>query len=140
MQFESSPPSVIARGPMYQGYFEMVFAAADITAMWWQPLLKGIGRTHLELSAMQSRNAQAALAWTRDVGAARGVGDLQAANVRFYETVSGHIGDAIPRVSGALTQAAVPPPAFELVEMPVRQRRDTLMLLDGDDLRERRVA
>ena len=131
-----------ARASAYQDYFEYTFAAADVASMWWQPWLKGVGRSHLELASMQSRNARAWLQWGRDLTMARSPVDLFAANIRLCETIRDHIGETIPKVSGALSQAAQPPAAFDLIAIPAPRRRDALEIrgLDDVDTEERRVA
>ena len=39
--------------PVYQALFE----TADMASMFWQPLLKAVGRSQLELAALQARQA-----------------------------------------------------------------------------------
>lgn len=119
----------------YKDYFEMAFEATDILSVWWQPFLKGVGRTHLELASLQSKNAQAMLQWGRQVATARQPGDVIAANLELNRAIASNCKDAMPRVSVALTKAAEPVTAFELLPLPVKRTRDAMIIpgFDTDD-------
>jgi hypothetical protein len=144
MKYERLPSSPSASH--FQDYFETAFAGADLAASWWQPFLKGVGRSQLELASMQSRNAQAMLQWTRDVAGSRSFLDVISANAALCQALANHVGDAFPKVSGALSQATQPPPAFELLPLPVKRTRDSLVIADTEaqvakhDYEQRRVA
>ncbi|MFN0218766.1 MAG: hypothetical protein ACKVP4_08145 [Hyphomicrobium sp.] len=118
----------------YQDYFEQAFAAADACAFWWQPFMKGIGRSQLELATLQSRNAQSLLNWGRAVATSKSPSDIVTANIGLCQSVAGHISEALPRVSGALANVTHPPAAFELLPLPVKRGRDSLIIpgVDGD--------
>ena len=122
-----SPPS---RGmtAFYQDYFQHAFAAADFSALWWQPLLKGIGRSQLELAGLQSRNAQAVLQWGRAFSASRTPMDLVTANIGLWKAFADNAGEAMPKISAALSQVGKPPAAFEAASMSAKISRDTLVI------------
>mgnify|MGYP000002786836 CR=1 FL=1 len=131
----------------YKDYFDMAFEAADMLSIWWQPFLKGVGRTHLELAGLQSRNAQAMLQWGRQVATARQPGDVITANLELTRAIASNCNDAMPRVSVALTKAAEPVAVFELLPLPIKRTRDSMIIsgFDRDDQNrsvewERRVA
>ena len=117
---------------LYQDYFEMAFETADIFSFWWQPVFKGFGRTHLELANLQSRNAQAFMTWGRTIASAPFPGAVISANMDLVRALTGHYNEALPRVSGALTKAAEPVTAFELLPLPLKRTHDSLIIPDRD--------
>lgn len=111
----------------YQDYFDAAFKAVDLAAVWWSPFLKGVGRSQLEIAGMQSKNARSMIAWGRAVATSRSPAEIVYANVALCESIFGHVGEALPRVSGALTQATQPPAAFEVMAPPAPRRERDLI-------------
>ncbi len=119
-----------ANTAMYKDFFELAFEATDLMSVWWQPVLKGLGRTHLELAGLQSRNLQAAMAWGRAVSTARQPDAVFRANAAFCSAVVAHYQDAVPRVSVALNTATEPVAGFQLLALPVKRSRDELVIAE----------
>ena len=51
----------------YYSFFQVLFDAIDTTSFFWQPYLKAIGGSQLELAGLQARQAQAVVRWTHQV-------------------------------------------------------------------------
>jgi hypothetical protein len=120
-----------------------MFEAADLTSYFWQPILKSVGRTHLEFAGLQARQTRAIVHWTHRLMRATTPADYLAANAQLWETVVEQYVDAAPRVAAAVetvAEAVAPPTVHELPHaIPAR---DTLILLDRGDTAEleRKVA
>ena len=128
-----------ANTSFYKDFFEMTFEATDMMSVWWQPVFKGVGRTHLEIAGLQSKNTQSMMQWGRAIATARQPGDVLIANLEFCRSVLYHCGEAAPRVSGAITTATDPVSAFQVLPLPVKRTRDSLTIEDADsDISPRR--
>ncbi|HEY8195133.1 MAG TPA: hypothetical protein VIF13_08785 [Hyphomicrobium sp.] len=127
----------------YYSLFQVLFDTVDTTSFFWQPMLKAIGGSQLEMAGLQARQAQAVIHWTHQVLRPASPMDLADANAQLWQTMIENCMDVAPRVAAAAssaTQSVAP----IVLPLPVRRSRDTLVLLDrGDhagDASERRVA
>jgi hypothetical protein len=129
----------------HYSFFQALFETVDTTSFFWQPLLRGVGSSQLEMAGLQARQAQAMVHWTHQMMRSRSPMDIADANARLWQTMLGNCVDAAPRVAAAAstaTQSVVP----IVLPLPVAHSRDSLVLLDRDrDDRgsaeiERRVA
>lgn len=129
----------------YYTFFQVLFDTIDTTAFYWQPLLRGVGSSQLEMAGLQARQAQAMVHWTHQMMRCGSPMDIADANARLWQALLGNCVDAAPRVAAAAntaTQSVGP----IVLPLPAAPSRDTLILLDrdGDDRRsaelERRVA
>jgi hypothetical protein len=124
---------------LYYPLFQYIFEAVDTTSMFWQPLFKAIGRTQLEFAGLQARQAQAFVHWSHRMMQPSSPADILNANAQFWTTVTEQYIETAPRVAAAV-EAATEVPATVLA-LPPKQSRDTLILLDREEVREeRRVA
>jgi hypothetical protein len=127
----------------YYPFYQMMFETADTASIFWQPLLKAIGRSQLELAGLQARQAQAVIHWTHQMLQPASPLDLFNANVRLWQMMTAQYADVVPRVVAAVSTAteAVAP---IMLPAPAKRSRDTLILLDrGEDAGkglERKVA
>ncbi len=117
-----------AQTSISKDFFEMALEATDMMSVWWQPVLKGFGRTQLEIAGLQSRNMQAAMAWGRAIATARQPDAILRANYTLYSTMLAHFEDAAPRVSIAMKTAAEPVVGVQLLAVPVKRQRDELIV------------
>jgi hypothetical protein len=126
---------------LFYPFFQNMFDVADATSCFWQPLLKGIGRTHLEFAGMQARQSRALLHWTHQMMQPATPSDFFNANAQLWSTVMSDYLAVAPRVAAAVETVA-DAVAPTVLHMPARPPHDTLILLDRDDevLRERQVA
>jgi hypothetical protein len=129
----------------YYTFFQVLFDTIDTTAFYWQPLLRAVGSSQLEIAGLQARQAQAMVQWTHQMMRPGSPMDIADANARLWQTMLGNCVDAAPRVAAAAstaTQSVAP----IVLPLPEASSRDTLILLDRDrDSRngaefERRVA
>ena len=128
----------------YYTFFQVLFDTIDTTAYYWQPLLRAMGSSQLEIAGLQARQAQAVVHWTHQMMRPASPMDIADANARLWQTMLGNCVDAAPRVAAAAstaTQSVAP-----IVLPRPTPYRDTLILLDRmrDEPRaaelERRVA
>ncbi|MES1179866.1 MAG: hypothetical protein ABUL43_01590 [Hyphomicrobium sp.] len=127
---------------LYYPFFQYAFEVADITSMFWQPMLKAMGRTQLEFASMQARQARAYVHWAHRMMQPTTPADFLSASTQLWTTVADQYVEAVPRVAAAMETAAeaVTP---KVLPLPIRQPRDTLILLDrgeSADMPERQVA
>lgn len=124
----------------YYHFFQSFFDAADVTSLFWQPILKSVGRTQLEFAGLQAKQGQAVLHWAQQMMQPHPLPDVIRLNAELWSALTGQYMSVLPRVaaaaaaaSGAVTSTVLPLP---------KRRHDTLILLDRDDASaaERRVA
>ncbi len=127
---------------LYYPFYQYMFEAADVTSMFWQPMLKAIGRTQLEFVSLQARQAQAYIHWAHRMTQPASPTDLFNAGAQFWATVADQYIETVPRVAAAVETAAEAV-APRVLPLPAKQARDTLILLDrkeASDVPERKVA
>ena len=127
----------------YYPFFQNLFDAVDVASTFWQPLLKAFGRTQLELASLQTQQAQAVLHWTQRAMQPCAPTDLVNANAQLWLAMTERCMSALPRlVAAAATASGAVAPI--MLPVPAKRRRDTLILLDRDEVAagalERKVA
>lgn len=128
----------------YYSFFQTLFDTIDTTSFFWQPYLKAIGGSQLELAGFQARQAQAVVRWAHQVFRPSSPVEMADANAQLWQTMINNCMDAAPRVVAAASTAATQSVAPIVLPMPPKRHRDTLVLLDrgetgGEDF-ERKVA
>ncbi|HVT29372.1 MAG TPA: hypothetical protein VHE81_15255 [Lacipirellulaceae bacterium] len=130
----------------YYTYFQALFDAIDTASFYWQPLLRAVGSSQLEIASLQARQAQAMVHWAHQMMRFGPPMDVIDANARLWQTMLGNCVDAAPRVAAAANSATQSVVAPITIPFPESYSRDTLILLDRtrDDSDgaefERRVA
>lgn len=128
----------------YFSFYQTLFDTIDTTSFFWQPYLKAIGGSQLELAGLQARQAQAVLRWTHQMCRASSPADAAKLSAELWQTMIGNCTDAAPRmfaVASTATQSVAP----IVLPTPVKRSRDTLILLDHEQAptesyEQRRVA
>jgi hypothetical protein len=125
----------------YYHFFQILYDAADATSLFWQPILKSVGRTQLEFAGLQAKQGQAVLHWAQQMMQPHPLPDIVRLNAELWSALTGQYMTVLPRVAAAAAAAsAIVTPT--VLPLPKR-RHDTLILLDRDDnasAGERRVA
>jgi hypothetical protein len=114
--------------PVYQALFE----TADMASMFWQPLLKGVGRSQLELAALQARQARAVMQWSQQILQTTSPLDIINTNAQLWQTLTEQYVDVVPRVAAAVT-TVTQPVGSTVLPMPAKRPRDTLVLIDRNE-------
>jgi hypothetical protein len=127
---------------LYYPAFQYMFEAVDMSASFWQPPLKAMGRAQLELANLQARQTRALVQWAYQWMRPIGPADIFNANAQLWSTIMQEFAETAPRVAAAVetaTEAAARP---AVLHMPAKPARDTLILIDRDDADsvERKVA
>lgn len=115
----------------YFSFYQTLFDTIDTTSFFWQPYLKAIGGSQLELAGLQARQAQAVLRWTHQMCRASSPADAAKLSAELWRTMIGNCTDAAPRmfaVASTATQSVAP----IVLPMPAKRSRDTLILLDRE--------
>jgi len=115
----------------YFSFYQTLFDTIDTTSFFWQPYLKAIGGSQLELAGLQARQAQAVLRWTHQMCRASSPADAAKLSAELWQTMIGNCTDAAPRmfaVASTATQSVAP----IVLPMPAKRSRDTLILLDRE--------
>jgi hypothetical protein len=121
--------------PVYQALFE----TADMASMFWQPLLKAVGRSQLEMAGLQARQARAVMQWSQQILQPASPLDLINTNAQLWQTMTEQYVDVVPRVAAAVTTVTQ---SQTVLAMPAKRSRDTLVLIDRQPKNEleRKVA
>ncbi len=115
----------------YFSFYQTLFDTIDTTSFFWQPYLKAIGGSQLELAGLQARQAQAVLRWTHQMCRASSPADAAKLSAELWQTMIGNCTEAAPRmfaVASTATQSVAP----IVLPMPAKRSRDTLILLDRE--------
>lgn len=121
--------------PVYQALFE----TADMASMFWQPLLKAVGRSQLEMAGLQARQARAVMQWSQQILQPASPLDLINTHAQLWQTMTEQYVDVVPRVAAAVTTVTQ---SQTVLAMPAKRSRDTLVLIDRQPKNEleRKVA
>lgn len=129
---------------MYFGFFQSIFDAVDMTSSFWQPMMKSVGRSHLELASLAARQGQAVVRWQHNVAAQQNPMGVLEANAQLWQDMVAEYTSFAPRMVAAVAQASRALPAFEVVPLPERKQHDCIVIEDfvfeADTRLERRVA
>ncbi|HPG89461.1 MAG TPA: hypothetical protein PLD46_07380 [Hyphomicrobium sp.] len=112
--------------------FQLMFEGADLVSSVWQPLLKSIGRWHLEVAGLGVKQGQAALQFSRDLSRCYTAGDVASAQIRYWDTVSSQYAQSSQRMAATVARAAEQPLASEVVPLPRKSRDHDLIVLPGE--------
>jgi hypothetical protein len=110
--------------------FQLVFEAADTLSLYWQPLLKSIGRWQLEMAQAGAKQSRAAIALNHRLTQATNPIDVINAQVQFWMQVGQAYSDANQHITQALARAAEPPAGVETLPVQKKRKHDTLRLDD----------
>ncbi len=119
--------------PLYYTMFQNMFEMVDVTSYFWQPALKVVGRSHLELASLHARQTRALVHWTHKVMRPATPLDFLNANAELCTALMQEYIDAAPRVA-AVVETAAEAVAPAAVPMPAQSARDTLILLDRENI------
>ncbi|MBA2125841.1 hypothetical protein DLM45_06325 [Hyphomicrobium methylovorum] len=125
---------------LYYSYFQILFDTVDTTAYFWQPLMRAVGTSQMEIAGLQARQAQALMRWTHEImrPAPSPMHHFNAC-AELWTMMIGNCAEVAPRVAAAGGSVAAP-----VVKLPVKRSRDRLVLLERDEQTgetyERKVA
>lgn len=141
---DTSQVQVKANTSAYFDFFQFMFETTDLVSAYWQTVLKSIGRSQLEVATLHARQGQAFVQWARLMAAPVPPATMIDLQFQFVRTLSDQYAEFAPRMAAAVTHATQVPTASEVLPLPVRKGRDTLVIPDRDmqpDLPfERKVA
>lgn len=124
---------------LYYPFFQNMFELVDVTSFAWQPILKTIGRTHLEFASSQARHSRAVVHWAHQMTRPATPADFFHANMQLWAAVMQECFESAPRVA-AVVETAAETVAPKVLELPHKPARDTLILLERDAEGVRKVA
>lgn len=122
-QFESS-----GLGP-FQHMMQTYYGGLDNAAQGYEPVMKGMARTQLELMSFASRRAQAYLEIPSRLAICRSPQDLMNEQMRFWQTAASQYSEATRRVMTAMSSMAQPQPFADAKSKPAQ--RDYLSVPDA---------
>lgn len=114
-------------------FFQLFFESADMYSGMWQPLLKSVGRWHLEVAGLGMKQAQASLQLSRDLARSWTAGDAVAANVRYWDAVTSHYSQSSQRLAATVQRTVEAPFVPEVVPMPSKRGHDMIVLPEAGD-------
>ncbi len=114
--------------------FLLMFATTDMVSLFWQPLLKGVGRWQLELAQAGAKQSRAAIEFGQRMTRVTNPIDLVNAQMLYWQQIGQVYSNASQNLTQALERATEPPADVEIfpVVNPVvkKRRHDTLRLED----------
>lgn len=115
--------------------FQMMFESADLFSSIWQPMLKSVGRWHLEVAGLGVKHSQAALQFSRDLSRCYTAGDITSAQIRYWDSVSSQYALSSQRLAATVARAVelpAPAEASEVVTLPRKTRDRDLIVLPSE--------
>jgi hypothetical protein len=128
-----------------QDYFRVMFDGADLISSFWQPMLKSVGRWHLEVAGLTVKQGQAALQLSRDLSRSMTPADVASAHARYWDAVTSQYSQSSQRLAASVARTVEAPRVSEVVPLPLKPRgHDVIELPDAVTARpeapERKVA
>ena len=110
--------------------FLLMFETTDMVSLFWQPLLKGVGRWQLELVQVGSKQSRAAMEFGQRLARVTNPIDVINAQVHFWKQIGDVYTDANQNITQAITRAAEPPAGIEIFPAQKKRPHDTMRLQD----------
>ena len=109
-------------------FFQFMFEGADLLSSFWQPVLKSVGRLHLEVAGIGIKHGQAAVKLSQEL--ARSVSPLEAyaAHVRYWEAISAQFAQSQQRIVASSADLSGAPLTSDVVPLVVKRGHDVLEL------------
>lgn len=123
--------------------FEFMCESADLVSSVWQPMLKSIGRWHLEVAGLSVKQTQAALQFSRDLSRCMSPGDFASAHIRYWDSVTSQYAQSSQRLAATTARTiAQPAETSEVVPLRVKAREHDLIVIPEEfaDKPDRKVA
>lgn len=117
-------------------YYQYFFEGADLLSAMWQPLLKSVGRWHLEVAGLGMKHGQATLQLTRDLSRSMSPGDMVSAQIRYWDSVSAQYTQSSQRLAATVQRSVETPFAPEVFALPSKRadaKRDHDMIVLPDE-------
>ncbi len=111
-------------------FYEVLFQGTDIVSSYWQPMLKAVGRWHLEMSHLAAKQLRANMTLANSLARAGTSSSMTQAYREYWDELSNSYSEANRNITTALSRTAAGSSA--VVHMPQRRSRDTLQLLDAE--------
>jgi hypothetical protein len=115
---------------LYYSAFQHMFDAADMTSCLWQPMLKAIGRTQLEIAGLQAKQTRALVQWAYQWMRPVTPNDMLNANALLWSTMIQQYAEVAPRITAVVETATEAARNPAVLQLPKKPARDTLILLD----------
>lgn len=113
--------------------FEFICEGADLVSSVWQPMLKSIGRWHLEVAGLGVKQTQAAFQLSRDLTRCTNPGDIASAHIRYWDAVTSQYALSSQRLAATTARTIAPPAeASEVVTLRVKARGHDLIEIKDD--------
>ena len=116
-----------------QDYFQLMFEGVDTVSSPWQPLAKGVGRWHMELAQFNAKQSRTTLEYSQKMMRCYNPLEAFSETVNFWQKLCSNFAETGEHVAAVAAKATQPPLGFELLEMPVKRARDTIVLPDLDE-------
>jgi hypothetical protein len=110
--------------------FQLAFETADIFSLYWQPLLKGVGRWQLELAQAGAKQSRAAIEFGQRMTRVTNPIDVVNAQVVYWQQVGQVYSDANQSITQAIARVAEPPVGIEFLPVQKKRTHDTMRLED----------
>lgn len=108
--------------------FRLMFEAADMVSIYWQPFLKGIGRWQLELAQVGAKQSRAAIEFGNRLTQSTNPVDLVNAQTLYWQQVGQAYSDAGQNISQAFARASEMPAGIEIMPAQKKRAHDTMWL------------
>ena len=110
--------------------FQLAFETADIFSLFWQPLLKGVGRWQLELAQAGAKQSRAAIEFGQRMTRVTSPIDVVNAQMLYWQQIGQVYSDANQNLTQALARATEPPAGIEILPVQKKRPHDTMRLED----------
>ena len=125
--------------PTYD-FFQIMFQSADTFSSVWQPMLKGVGRWHLEVANLGAKQGQATLQLSRDLARCWTAADVTAAYGRYWQAMTSQYTESSGRIAASVSQTVQSDVVSDVVAIPSKRSRDTMTIPDPAAFPDRKVA
>ena len=116
-----------------QDYFQLIFEGVDAVSSPWQPMAKGLGRWQMELAQLNAKQSRMALEYNQKMMRCFNPLEAFSETVNFWQKLYTNYADASQQVATVAVKAAQPQLGFEVLPLPVKRVRDTIVLPDLEE-------
>lgn len=109
-------------------FFQFLFEGTDMLSSFWQPVLKSVGRWHLEVAGIGVKHGQAAIKLTHELARSTSPMEAYAAHVRYWNEISSHVAQSQQRIAASAVTLPVAPLTSDVVPLVVKRGHDVIEL------------
>jgi hypothetical protein len=114
--------------------FQLMFDSFDVFSTYWQPMLKNMGRWHLEMATLGAKQGQATLEYSQKVMRCASPAEAVNETMQYWQRLFDNAAEASQHMTVAAVKTAQQPAGFHFMgDKPATRPRDLIVVRDLEE-------